>query len=1563
MTDDIPPTDADKAREVMVDELKTINKYEEMARQANNPKVAETIEEVAGDEKVHVGNAAALVAMEDPEAVPKMEEGLRETEKDTGVKVSREFKRARPMKGRRKFWDHKIYNLDGWEKSPHDGYWYNKLDPTATEPPMWKYGRNRERAIATLSENDMLARQKAKEKAAAAKDTRTPREKDRDHWYLTLTQSDQFNGTLEDFDKIFDEFKKNILTRPDISMKLLEEGPRTYPKLESFDETLKAEEEAEEKAKKEAERKKAQDEYTKKGEAVKWATVDGTIPPKKSDEKKDEGKGEKEPDKDEALERYEAEFKESKGIDTLILEHQGFRKAKPDNVLIDDQYEQLSDGTIRAKDAIMDDPTGKAAADKEDELEKTLLNIALAESKAQKLRTLDSIEDTAEDLTNMGDRIDIDLIQSLSTVHPNDLTVLEEIFYKKANTKKLNQSVIGLIMNEIKLDKEDNQKILNAATRAEKMRPQVERELIATRAELDSEGDIEPMTKEQKVRNRVPKQYLKEEEAAEAEQSEEDYKRYLVARREARKRQAAKDYETMAALKQRAAEGDPKAAGLLREMQMKDAAFDAMRMHVDPNTGEFDETKVFPYQSNRDKNVYTTPEGIEINPYHYSYTEDAIGDRVKALRSKSTGEEYGLASKSWLQGIMDILEAAEPAKYRFPKDTFFDRVGYRDIRGALASIGITTVGQLRQFIDYYDTLHQEMYAQVKDGKMTWPEANKQLKEAVLNKYMPEMAGNDRRYFMDNFVNDAYGFGGKYVSGSGSSPTMNLYEKIRDLPDDTPIGIGYEHPDFDETEEGRENYADWINMRYTTSSDEALARINPMFLALKNAVAAYTDPNVDVSTVNDATKKALAAVSKYIDDTQPNGDEVHDNAIKNERSIGIKVLRAIEALRDKVIEYDDQSGLATGRGDLTERMYGMFDRVLDSLYGKLAQEIYGAGYYEYNKRTALANGKALLDKYMDDVETLSYFKEGMPPLTQAAIEDIKNELETIDHAFNSRVYGTPEYVEAMNAGVKPQIDVKYLFGDRFQKFARPLIDELDKALIDDGNGSLMFDTETYSGKDYGAKYRMGDLAAELYLMRGKDNSVSAISANAPENKIDPETAAIIEKYGTGMSYNEGVQAFEKLQGIKRKNIPGYFNAENPEDQDTEDPAERAEKDDQYVKRRLDNILGLNLDEIKDGAIALMPHGQIDDVTILNPTDVGVDPQQIYDAIIRKRIPRDMVEAAYQDEGVMNQVRAMADELFDKDERMNDIDRRYLSRGAIPVWMLKDLDEDTLRKAILAVRDDPKVDLAPIVHYMTSNTVKMPEISDEERSQNVANQEKKRVAEEKEKVAEYVREREAIKNDIKNPPKEILDEMSARRQQLMEERAKQEKLDAETVPTEEEKHQQAVDDARLNTSIEAIQLENSMETPESLAEQHKEDEKATQAATDLYNTTHPTAQVNYTPSPTPSNEELQEIADKKNEPIEDRLSDLENRYLTLGEREYYVDEDGKYIFKSASGAPYERRPPLRVERVFSQAIPFYGIKLDLNANEPFDAAKYKMVKKEVQGSTHKKVSRVFRDRQKH
>jgi rubrerythrin len=70
----------------MIDELETINKYESMADNADDPKVAEVIRDVADEEKVHTGEGAAIVAANDPRAKPAMEEGVKEATKMAGFK-------------------------------------------------------------------------------------------------------------------------------------------------------------------------------------------------------------------------------------------------------------------------------------------------------------------------------------------------------------------------------------------------------------------------------------------------------------------------------------------------------------------------------------------------------------------------------------------------------------------------------------------------------------------------------------------------------------------------------------------------------------------------------------------------------------------------------------------------------------------------------------------------------------------------------------------------------------------------------------------------------------------------------------------------------------------------------------------------------------------------------------------------------------------------------------------------------------------------------------------------------------------------------------------------------------------------------------------------------------------------------------------------------------------------------------------------------------------------------------------------------------------------------------
>jgi len=71
-------TDARVAREIAIDELKTTNKYEALADAADDPKVKDVVRDIAREEKVHTGEAAAILDKKDEEATPAMKEGLDE---------------------------------------------------------------------------------------------------------------------------------------------------------------------------------------------------------------------------------------------------------------------------------------------------------------------------------------------------------------------------------------------------------------------------------------------------------------------------------------------------------------------------------------------------------------------------------------------------------------------------------------------------------------------------------------------------------------------------------------------------------------------------------------------------------------------------------------------------------------------------------------------------------------------------------------------------------------------------------------------------------------------------------------------------------------------------------------------------------------------------------------------------------------------------------------------------------------------------------------------------------------------------------------------------------------------------------------------------------------------------------------------------------------------------------------------------------------------------------------------------------------------------------------------
>ena len=74
------------------------------------------------------------------------------------------------------------------------------------------------------------------------------------------------------------------------------------------------------------------------------------------------------------------------------------------------------------------------------------------------------------------------------------------------------------------------------------------------------------------------------------------------------------------------------------------------------------------------------------------------------------------------------------------------------------------------------------------------------------------------------------------------------------------------------------------------------------------------------------------------------------------------------------------------------------------------------------------------------------------------------------------------------------------------------------------------------------------------------------------------------------------------------------------------------------------------------------------------------------------------------------------------------------------------------------------------------------------------------------------------------------------------------------------------------------------------------------------------------------------------------------------------DDPTIIRSESSQ--ETKPPIRTLRAFPEIAP-YGLKLDLHGkeNEDFDAAEYKMAKKEVQGSKRTDIDSMIFGRQKH
>lgn len=75
-------SDAEMIRVAIAAEIDAINFYEQMAAKIKDPKAKKILLDVAQEEKVHVGEFEAILAMLDPEHEPSRIEGKEEVENE-----------------------------------------------------------------------------------------------------------------------------------------------------------------------------------------------------------------------------------------------------------------------------------------------------------------------------------------------------------------------------------------------------------------------------------------------------------------------------------------------------------------------------------------------------------------------------------------------------------------------------------------------------------------------------------------------------------------------------------------------------------------------------------------------------------------------------------------------------------------------------------------------------------------------------------------------------------------------------------------------------------------------------------------------------------------------------------------------------------------------------------------------------------------------------------------------------------------------------------------------------------------------------------------------------------------------------------------------------------------------------------------------------------------------------------------------------------------------------------------------------------------------------------------
>jgi len=77
---------AEALRLAIIAELDAINLYMQLARAIDDEKYRKVFEDVAKEEKTHVGEFLALLEILDPEQAKELEEGREEVEELTGMK-------------------------------------------------------------------------------------------------------------------------------------------------------------------------------------------------------------------------------------------------------------------------------------------------------------------------------------------------------------------------------------------------------------------------------------------------------------------------------------------------------------------------------------------------------------------------------------------------------------------------------------------------------------------------------------------------------------------------------------------------------------------------------------------------------------------------------------------------------------------------------------------------------------------------------------------------------------------------------------------------------------------------------------------------------------------------------------------------------------------------------------------------------------------------------------------------------------------------------------------------------------------------------------------------------------------------------------------------------------------------------------------------------------------------------------------------------------------------------------------------------------------------------------